>query len=112
LNLWSKVKMYLIVEDFLMSDVEQMQKTLDKAISKIDELNDLIKELKVKPNSLIELKILKKQLATQQRIKITIIQSIEELSPCNKAMIPHEGSTATFFSRVKNIFTNLFMKKN
>jgi hypothetical protein len=104
--------MYLIVEDFLMSDVEQMQKTLDKAISKIDELNDLIKELKVKPNSLIELKILKKQLATQQRIKITIIQSIEELSPSNKAMIPHEGSTATFFSRVKNIFTNLFMKKN
>ena len=104
--------MYLIVEDFLMSDVEQMQKTLDKAISKIDELNDLIKELKVKPNSLIELKILKKQLATQQRIKITIIQSIEELSPSNKAMIPHEGSTATFFSRVKNIFTSLFMKKN
>ena len=74
-----------------MSDLETMQKLLDIVLTRIEDAEDNIKSWKSKnsqsnPAAAIELRNLKKTLAAQQRAKITLIQSIQELTPGSNVM--------------------------
>ena len=90
-----------------------MQNLLDTVLVRIGELEESIDEWKRKnsqsnPTAMIELKEIKKKLATQQRVKITLIQSIQELNP------PSGNTTMTLFRPIKSSFVkrfqNLFKK--
>jgi len=91
-----------------MSIVEHMQKTLDKTITLIVELQEKLDELKKNPTNLVELRDIKKKLATQERIKITLIQSIQELTPTSNALIIPTKLPTTFFSRVGTFIKKIF----
>lgn len=94
-----------------MSDLETMQKLLDIVLTRIEDVEDKIKSWKSKnsqsdPSAMMELRNLKKTLSTQQRVKITLIQSIQELTPGSNVMTiftPLKGG-ATFFSKIKSLF--------
>ena len=65
-----------------------MQKLLEEVILRITELEDKAGDLKKDPGAKasIELRSVKAKLATQHRIKITLVQSIQELTPSNNTM--------------------------
>jgi hypothetical protein len=69
-----------------MKDIERMQKLLEEVILRISELEEKIAELKKDSGSTLELRSVKTKLATQQRVKITLVQSIQELTPSNNTM--------------------------
>jgi len=90
-----------------MSDIEQMQKLLDTVLVRITDLEDSIKNWKTRnsqsnPGAMMELRDLKKKLAAQQRVKITLIQSIQELNPSS------ENTTMTVFRPIKSSFVKRF----
>jgi len=94
-----------------MSDLETMQKLLDIVLTRIEDAEDKIKSWKSKnsqsdPSAVIELRNLKKTLSAQQRVKITLIQSIQELTPGSNVMTiftPLKGGTS-FLSKIKSLF--------
>lgn len=91
-----------------MSDLETMQKLLDIVLTRIEDAEDQIKTLKAKNNPALagELAKVKKVLASQQRVKITLIQSIQELTPGSNVMTvftPLKASSG-LFSRIKSFF--------
>ena len=70
-----------------MKDIERMQKLLEEVILRISELEEKVGELKKDPGQhAIELRSVKSKLATQHRVKITLVQSIQELSPSTNTM--------------------------
>lgn len=69
-----------------MKDVERMQKLLEEVLIRISDLDEMIATLKKDPGATGELRNAKNKLATQQRVKITLIQSIQELSPSSNTM--------------------------
>ena len=90
-----------------MSDVERMQSLLDTVLTRIEDLEDQIKSLKSKTDArgLFELREAKKKLATQQRVKITLIQSIQDLAPSSNTMtIFTPLKMGGFLSKMKNLF--------
>jgi len=94
-----------------MSDLETMQKLLDIVLTRIEEAEYDISMWKSKnsqsnPASASELRELKKVLAKQQRAKITLIQSIQELTPGSNVMTVFTPlkSSAGLLSRVKSFF--------
>jgi len=94
-----------------MSELETMQKLLDIVLTRIEDAEDQIKTWKSKnsqsdPSAAAELRNLKKTLCSQQRVKITLIQSIQELTPGSNVMTifsPLKGS-GNFFSKLKSLF--------
>jgi hypothetical protein len=91
-----------------MSDIETMQKLLDIVLTRIEEAEDQVKMLKAKNTAASALELLKtkKLLAVQQRAKITLIQSIQELTPGSNVMTvftPLKASSG-FFSKLKSLF--------
>ena len=88
-----------------------MQKLLDIVLTRIEDAEDQIKTWRSKnsqsdPSAAIELRNLKKILASQQRVKITLIQSIQELTPGSNVMTvftPLKPSVG-LFSRLKSFF--------
>ena len=94
-----------------MSDLETMQKLLDIVLTRIEDAEDKIKTWKSKnsqsdPSAAMELRNLKKMLASQQRVKITLIQSIQELTPGSNVMTvftPLKPSVG-LFSKLKSFF--------
>lgn len=90
-----------------MSDVERMQSLLDTVITRIEDLEEQIKSLKSKTDArcLFELREAKKKLATQQRVKITLIQSIQELAPSSNTMTVFTPlKMAGLFNKMKSLF--------
>ena len=70
-----------------MKDVERMQKLLEEVILRISDLEEKARELKKDPGqNAIELRSVKSKLGTQHRVKITLVQSIQELTPSNNTM--------------------------
>jgi Na+-transporting NADH:ubiquinone oxidoreductase subunit NqrC len=94
-----------------MSELETMQKLLDIVLTRIEDVEDKIKTWKSKnsqsdPSAAMELRNMKKVLSAQQRAKITLIQSIQELTPGSNVMTiftPLKGS-GSFFSKLKSLF--------
>ena len=94
-----------------MSDLETMQKLLDIVLTRIEDVEDKIKSMKSKnsqsdPSAMMDLRNLKTTFSTQQRVKITLIQSIQELTPESNVMTiftPLKGGT-TFLSKIKSLF--------
>jgi hypothetical protein len=91
-----------------MSDLETMQKLLDIVLTRIEDAEDQIKTIRAKnhPTSAGELLRAKKTLAAQQRVKITLIQSIQELTPGSNVMTvftPLKSSTG-IFTKLKSFF--------
>ena len=91
-----------------MTDVEQMQQSLDRTLIQITELEEQIQEIKSNPAAAVELKDARKKLAVQQRVKITLIQSIEELTPTSTALIIPSKLPTTFLSKVSGFFKSIF----
>ena len=91
-----------------MSVIERMQKLLDTVLTRIDDLEDQVNTLKANTDakSDVDLRDAKKKLATQQRAKITLIQSIEELSPSSNVLTVFSPLKITtgFVKRMKNFF--------
>ena len=90
-----------------MSDLETMQKLLDIVLTRIEDAEDQLKTLKAKNNPALSGEILKvkKLLAGQQRAKITLIQSIQELTPGSNVMTIFTPLKASgFFSKLKSLF--------
>ena len=79
-----------------MSEVKLMQEMLDSVLVKIEELEDSIKSSEPGDPKLTELN---KSLNVQQRVKITLVQSIQELSPST--------NTITLFTAPVSILTKL-----
>lgn len=89
-----------------MKDIERMQKLLEDVLTRITELEERVSELKKDPGALIELRSVKAKLATQQRVKITLIQSIQELTPSSNTMTifsPLKSSKA-ILNRIASLF--------
>lgn len=92
-----------------MSDLETMQQLLDIVLTRIEDAEDRIKTWKSRNPHIAnsaELRELKKTLASQIRVKITLIQSIQELTPGSNVMTvftPLKASGA-FFSKLKSFF--------
>jgi uncharacterized protein YlaI len=99
----------LYYRSFLMTDVQLMQQMLDKAITKIDELEERMDEIRNNPAALLEFRDCKKNLAIQQRVKITLIQSIQELTPTSTALIIPVKSSNSLLARVGNFFKRIFI---
>lgn len=91
-----------------MSDIELMQQMLERTIIRINELEEQILEIKNDPTAILELKESKKLLAVQLRVKITLSQSIQELTPTSNALIIPVKTYESFLTRMGNIFKNLF----
>ena len=91
-----------------MTDIQLMQEMLDRAISRIDELEERIDEIRSNPAALLELKDCKKNLAIQQRVKITLIKSIQELTPSSTALIVPIKPSNSLLVRVGNFFKRIF----
>jgi hypothetical protein len=91
-----------------MKDVERMQKLLEEVILRISDLEEQVKEMKKDPgpNVSAELRSIKAKLATQQRVKITLVQSIQELTPSANTMTLFTPlkSTRTLFGRIAGFF--------
>ena len=94
-----------------MSDLERMQSLLDIVLTRIEDAEYKIGEWKSKnrssnPSTSPEMKELKRVLANQQRVKITLIQSIQELTPGSNVVTVFSPlkSSSTFFSKIKNLF--------
>jgi hypothetical protein len=94
-----------------MSDLETMQKLLDIVLTRIEDTEDQIKSWKSKnsqsdPSAALELRNLKKILGAQQRAKITLIQSIQELTPGSNVMTIFTPLKAgnSFISKLKSLF--------
>jgi hypothetical protein len=91
-----------------MSDIELMQQMLERTIIRINELEEQILEIKNDPTAILELKEFKKLLAVQLRVKITLSQSIQEMTPTSNALIIPVKSSESFLTRMGNIFKKLF----
>jgi HD superfamily phosphohydrolase len=93
-----------------MGDIELMQQMLERAITRITELEERIQEIKNNPTAILELRESKKLLAVQQRVKITLTQSIQELTPTSNALIipAKQDARDSFLLRMGNMFKNLF----
>jgi len=91
-----------------MGDIELMQEMLERTITRISDLEEKILEIKEVPSAFLELRESKKLLAVQQRVKITLTQSIQELTPTSNALIIPVKSSETFLTRIGNIFKSLF----
>ena len=94
-----------------MPDLETMQKLLDIVLTRIEDAEDKIKTWRSKnsqsdPSASMELRSLKKTLASQQRVKITLIQSIQELTPGSNVMTVFTPlkSSGTLLSKLKSFF--------
>jgi len=94
-----------------MSDLERMQNLLDIVLTRIEDAEYKIGEWKSKNRSSTstnspEIKELKRILASEQRVKITLIQSIQELTPGSNVVTVFSPlkSSNTFFSKLKNLF--------
>ena len=94
-----------------MSDLERMQSLLYIVLTRIEDAEYKIGEWKSKnktsnPATSTEMKELKRILASQQRVKITLIQSIQELTPGSNAVTVFSPlkSSNMFFSKIKNFF--------
>ena len=77
-----------------------MQKLLDRTLEKI---KDLEEKIKITTGDL-EIKHLKKQLQAQIRIKITLIQSIQELKPSESTVTVYTPLKKSLFKRIKGFF--------
>lgn len=84
-----------------MSEIKLMQELLNKVLENINELEG---EIKFNLENPVELKSLKKELMTQIRMKITLIRSIEELSPSNNVITVYRPLKPSIFSRIKSFF--------
>jgi len=91
-----------------MSDIELMQQMLERTIIRINELEEQILEIKNDPTAILELKEFKKLLAVQVRVKITLSQSIQEMTPTSNALIIPVKTSESFLTRMGNIFKKLF----
>jgi len=87
-----------------MSEVELMRKLLNQVIEKRSELQEQIKTSSENNIPSVEIKNLKKQLMTQTRIEITLIKSIEELSPSNNILTLYNPLKKSILSRIKSFF--------
>ena len=94
-----------------MSDLETMQKLLDIVLTRIEDVEDNIKTWKSKnsqsdPSAMMELRNMKKVLSAQQRAKITLIQSIQELTPDTNVMTVFTPLKVgnSFISKLKGLF--------
>jgi hypothetical protein len=90
-----------------MSDIETMQRLLDVVITRIEEFEEKIVDVKKKDQKdlkvMAELRGLKKALSLQQRAKITLIQSIQELTPSTNVMtIFTPLKRSSFLSKIRN----------
>ena len=90
-----------------MSDIQQMQGMLERTITRISELEERILEIKNIPSKCLELKDSKRLLAIQQRVRITLTQSIQELTPTNNALIIPVKSPETFLAYMGNLFKSM-----
>jgi replicative DNA helicase len=92
-----------------MRDVEIMQKLLEEVILRISELEEKISELnkeKTPCQNSVELRSVKAKLASQHRVKITLVQSIQELTPSSNTMTlftPLKPSRS-LFGRIASFF--------
>ena len=91
-----------------MSDIELMQEMLERTITRIDELEQRILEIKGNSSATLELRESKKLLAVQQRVKITLCQSIQELNTSNTSNALIIPVKENFFSRMGNLFKKIF----
>jgi hypothetical protein len=91
-----------------MSDLETMQKLLDIVLTRIEDAEDQLKMLKAKNNPALsgEVLKLKKLLGAQQRAKITLIQSIQEITPGSNTMTIFTPLKLgnNFISKLKSLF--------
>lgn len=94
-----------------MSDLETMQTLLDIVLTRIEDMEDKIKSWKSKnsqsdPSAMMELRNMKKILSAQQRAKITLIQSIQELTPGSNVMTIFSPLKVgnSFISKLKSLF--------
>ena len=85
-----------------------MQQMLERTIIRINELEEQILEIKNDPTAILELKEFKKLLAVQVRVKITLSQSIQEMTPTSNALIIPVKTSESFLTRMGNIFKKLF----
>ena len=90
-----------------MSDIETMQRLLDVVITRIEEFEEKIVDVKKKDQKdlkvMAELRDLKKALSSQQRAKITLILSIQELTPSTNVMtIFTPLKRSSFLSKIRN----------
>jgi len=90
-----------------MSDIQQMQDMLERTITSITELEERILEIKNNPSAFLELKETKKLLAIKQRVKITLTQSIQELTPTSNALILPVKSSESFLTYMGNLFKSI-----
>jgi hypothetical protein len=85
-----------------------MQKLLDIVLTRIEDAEDELKTLKAKNNPALSGEVLKvkRLLGAQQRAKITLIQSIQELTPGSNTLTIFSPLKATsgLFSRLKGLF--------
>jgi hypothetical protein len=86
-----------------MSEVKLMQSMLESVITKIIEIEESIEECKKDKSNTAKLAELKRSLATQLRVKITLIKSIEELTPSTSVMTIFT-SPSSILSKIKNFF--------
>ena len=83
-----------------MSEVKLMQEMLDSVINKIAEIEESISECKNDPSAKMKYMELKKSLATQERVKITLVQSIQELSPSSNTLTTFRKHTS-FLGKIR-----------
>jgi hypothetical protein len=83
-----------------MSEVKLMQEMLDSVLVKIEDLEDSIKSCKSDDP---KLSALKKSLNVQQRVKITLVQSIQELSPSTNTLALFTAPIS-ILTKLKNYF--------
>jgi hypothetical protein len=91
-----------------MEEIELMQQMLERAIIRITELEEKLQEIKNDPGAILEVRETKKLLATQQRVRITLTQSIQELTPTSNALIIPVKTSESFLTRMSYMFKNLF----
>jgi hypothetical protein len=77
-----------------------MQEMLDSVLVKIEDLENSIKSCKSDDP---KLSVLKKSLNVQQRVKITLVQSIQELSPSTNTLALFTAPIS-ILTKLKNYF--------
>lgn len=91
-----------------MSEIETIQKLLEVVITRIEDIEDKIKNSKAKNtnDAVVELRDLKKALCVQLRVKITLIKSIEEISSASNTLTVYTPLKLgnTLFSKIKRFF--------
>ena len=83
-----------------MSEVKLMQEMLDSVLVKIEDLEDSIKSCKSDDP---KLSALKKSLNVQQRVKITLVQSIQELTTSTNTLALFTAPIS-ILTKLKNYF--------